>query len=101
MQDLDFSDNDEPRTRTTQVRHGDSLARKIDEASRLLGVDKSVFLRAAIDQKASSVIDQQSRHDLTAADAERFQKALDQAPEPTPRALKAAEAYRARVVHAD
>lgn len=101
---LDFHSSeldDEKQTRTTQVRHGDGLGDLITRASTALAVDKSVFVRAAIAKEASRVLEASSRHVLTAEDAVQFAAALDTAPEPTPRALAAAKAYRGRVVHAD
>lgn len=91
----------EKQTRTTQVRHGDSLAALIERATTALGVEKSVFLRNAIAKEARRVIEDSSRHVLTAEDARLFAAALDQPPAPTPRALKAAASYRRRVAHAD
>lgn len=91
----------EKQDRTTQVRHGDTLAELIDRASAVLGVDKSAFLRSAIAKEAKRVLETNARHVLTAADAELFQAALDKPPAPTPRALKAAQSYRRRVEHAD
>ena len=88
----------EKQTRTTQVRHGDSLAALIERATVALGVDKSVFLRNAIAQR---VIEDSSRHVLTAEDARRFAAALDMPPAPTPRAHKTAASYRHRVANAD
>ena len=87
--------------RTTQVRHDDRLASLIERAALALAVDKSAFLRAAIEREATRVLDMQSRHTLTPEDAEIFAAALDAPPAPTPRALEAARNYRARVVHAD
>ncbi len=89
------------KTRTTQIRHDDRLARLIERATRALAVDKSTFLRAAIEREATRVIDMQSRHTLTLEDAKVFAAALDVPPAPTPRALEAARNYRARVVYAD
>ena len=89
------------QTRTTQVRHDERLATLIEQAALSLAVDKSVFLRAAIEREAKRVLEAQSRHDLTAEDAEQLAAALDAPPAPTPRAIKAARHYRARVVHAD
>ena len=89
------------QTKTTQVRHDDRLASLIERAALALAVDKSVFLRAAIEREATRVLDLQSRHTLTPEDAEIFAAALDAPPAPTPRALEAARNYRARVVHAD
>ena len=89
------------RTRTTQIRHDDRLALLIERAARSLAVEKSVFLRAAIEREAVRVLDAQSHHVLTPEDAERFAEALDAPPAPTPRALEAARNYRALVVHAD
>ena len=89
------------RAKTTQVRHDDRLADLIERAALALAVDKSVFLRAAIEREATRVLDLQSRHALTADDAARFAAALDAPPAPTPRALEAARRYQARVVHAD
>ncbi|MXY33854.1 MAG: DUF1778 domain-containing protein [Boseongicola sp. SB0664_bin_43] len=91
----------EKQTRTTQVRHGDSLSALIDRATTALGVKRSVFLRNAIAKEAQRVIDGSSRHVLTADDASRFAAALDKPPAPTPRALKAAASYRRRVASAD
>lgn len=89
------------QTRTTQVRHDDRLAILIERATLALAVDKSVFLRTAIEREAIRVLEAQSRHVLTPEDAEQFAAALDAPPAPTPRALEAARNYRARVVHAD
>lgn len=89
------------QTKTTQVRHDDRLASLIERAARALAVDKSAFLRAAIEREAMRVLELQSRHVLTPEDAELFAAALDAPPAPTPRALAAARDYRARVVHAD
>lgn len=91
----------EKQTRTTQVRHGDSLAELIERATTALGVEKSVFLRNAIAKEAQRVIESSSRHVLTADDARLFAAALDKPPAPTPRALKAAASYRRRVASAD
>ena len=102
MLDLETTEiSSEKQTRTTQVRHGDSLADLIDRAARALAVDKSVFLRAAITREATRVLDARTRHVLTSQDAKLFAAALDSPPAPTPRARKAAKAYRSRVVHAD
>ncbi|MEM7651599.1 MAG: DUF1778 domain-containing protein [Pseudomonadota bacterium] len=102
MLDLDPTGlSGETQTRTTQVRHGDRLATLIERAAIALGVDKSVFLRNAIAKEAQRVIEDSSRHVLTADDAELFSIALDTPPAPTSRALSAAAAYRRRVVHAD
>ena len=89
------------QTRTTQVRHDDRLAGLIERAALALAVDKSVFLRAAIEREAARVLDLQSRHVLTPEDAEVFAAALDAPPAPTARALAAARSYRTRVIHAD
>jgi uncharacterized protein (DUF1778 family) len=91
----------EKQTRTTQVRHGDSLAELIERATIALGVDKSVFLRSAIAKEAQRVIEDSSRHVLTAEDAKLFSTALDTPPAPTERARKAAASYRHRVENAD
>jgi uncharacterized protein (DUF1778 family) len=102
MLDFDISKaSTEESTRTTQIRHGDGLGDLITEAATSLGVDKSVFLRAAIEKEALRVLESASHHTLTEDDARRFTTALDAAPAPTPRALAAAKAYAARVVHAD
>lgn len=91
----------EKQTRTTQIRHDEALGEMIERAATSLGVDKSVFLRAAIEAEALRVIEAQSRHVLSAEDAARFAAALDAELPPTPRAVAAAKAYRRRVVHAD
>ena len=83
------------------MRHDDRLAILIERATLALAVDKSVFLRAAIEREAIRVLEARSRHVLTPEDAEQFAAALDAPPAPTPRALEAARNYRARVVHAD
>ncbi len=101
---LDFdvaSGNSGKRTRSTQVRHDDRLASLIERAVLALAVDKSTFLRAAIEREATRVLELQSRHTLTPEDARMFAAALDAPPAPTPRALEAARMYSARVVHAD
>ena len=89
------------QARTTRIRHDDRLASLIERAALALAVDKSTFLRAAIEREARRVLDRQSRHALTPEDAEMFAAALDAPPAPTPRALEAARSYGARVVHAD
>ena len=89
------------RSKTTQLRHDDRLADLIERAALALAVDKSAFLRAAIEREAVRVLDLQSRHVLTPEDAEAFAAALDAPPAPTPRALEAARNYRSRVVRAD
>lgn len=91
----------EKQTRTTQVRHGDGLADLIEQATTVLGVEKSVFLRNAIAKEAQRVVEASSRHVWTKDDAKLFSAALDTPPAPTSRALKAAAAYRSRVAHAD
>ena len=91
----------EKKTRTTQIRHGDSLAAMIECATTTLGVEKSVFLRNAIAKEAQRVIEDSSHHVLTADDAKLFAAALDKPPAPTPHALKAAASYRRRVASAD
>ncbi len=102
MLDLNVTDmNNEKQTRSTQVRHGDSLAAMIDRAVTALGVDKSVFLRSAITKEAQRVIEDSTRHVLTAEDAKLFSAALDKPPAPTARALKAAQSYKTRVENAD
>ena len=102
MLNLDIpSSSSTKQTRTTQVRHDDRLATLIERAALSLAVDKSVFLRAAIEREALHVLEAQSRHVLTPEDAEQFAAALDTPPAPTPRAREAARNYRARVVHAD
>ena len=97
LKDLDS----EKRNRSTQIRHGDTLAQLIEEASVALAVDKSVFLRAAILKEAEQVLRDRSHHQLTGEDMELFQQALDTPPPPTQAALTAAKAYGARVVQAD
>ena len=101
---LDFDTVTSPsgkQTTSTQLRHDDRLANLIERAALALAVDKSTFLRAAIEREATRVLDLQSRHTLTPEDARMFAAALDAPPAPTPRALKAARNYGARVVHAD
>ncbi len=89
------------QTRSTQVRHDDRLASLIERAALALAVDKSTFLRAAIEREVTRVLNLQSRHTLTSEDAEIFAAALDAPPAPTQRALEAARNYGAHVVHAD
>ena len=84
------------QTRTTQIRHDDRLASLIERAALALAVDKSVFLRAAIEREATRVLDLQSRHTLTPEDPEIFAaasmphplqpRALSKLPETTARA---------------
>jgi len=59
----------EKQSRTTQIRHGDTLFELIEQAASSLAVDKSVFLRAAIAKEAQRVLEAQSRHVLTPEDA--------------------------------
>ena len=91
----------EKQTRTTQIRHDDSLAALIDRASTTLGVQKSVFLRSAISKEVARILEAQSTHILSLEDAALFTAALDTPPAPTKAAHKAASSYRARMVHAD
>lgn len=83
------------------MRHDDRLAILIERAAMSLAIDKSAFLRSAIEREAIRVLEAQSRHVLSQEDAEQFAAALDTPPAPTPRALDAARNYRRRVVHAD
>lgn len=102
MQDFDETGTiREKQTTTTQIRHGAKLADLIARAAMELGVDKSAFLRAAITREATRVLADARRHHLTAEDAALFNAALDTPPAPTPRAMAARDAYRARVTHAD
>ncbi len=101
---LDFQASpldDEKQSRTTQIRHGDGLFALIEQAAKSLGVDKSVYLRAVIAKDAERVLKARSRHVLTPEDAAQFTAALDTPPAPTPRAITAKKAYKARVIHAD
>jgi len=91
----------EPFDSTTRLRHGSRFADLINRASVSLGIDKSGFIRAAAEREAERVLAAQSEHVLTVEDAKAFGAALDAEPAPKPRALKAAQDYRARVVHAD
>jgi len=102
MQDFKPSDlESEAQSRTTQIRHGDTLYSLIERASLSLAVDKSVFLRTAIAREAERVLERQSRHVLTAEDAEKFALALDAPPEPTSRAKTAVDLYRAHIIYAE
>lgn len=101
---LDFEPSEldaEPRDRTTQVRHGRELGLLIERAATRLGIDKSVFVRAAIAKEAGRVNEESSRHIMSEEDAALFAAALDAPPAPTPRAVAAAGSYRRRVVHAE
>jgi len=89
------------QTKTSQIRHDESLGGLIDRASLALGLDKSVFLRGAIAKEATRILEAQSTHVLSSEDAALFAAALDTPPAPTEAARKAARSYRARVVHAD
>jgi uncharacterized protein (DUF1778 family) len=91
----------EKQSRTTQIRHGDGLYTLIEQAAATLAVDKSVFLRAAIAKEAARVLNAQSHHILSREDAAQFAAALDMPPAPTPRAIAAKKAYKARIIHAD
>ena len=91
----------EKRTRTTQIRHGESLATLIDRATSVLGVEKSVFLRSAIAKEANRVLEENSRHLMTREDAAAFTAALDTPSEPTQRALDAGDEFARRVNRAD
>lgn len=96
-----LSASKERQTRTTQVRHGDALADLIEKASDLLAVDKSTFIRAALEQSARDVIRHHSRHVLTDADAAAFMAAMDRPASPSDRAMRAAQDYRFRIVDAE
>jgi uncharacterized protein (DUF1778 family) len=102
MLDIDMSDLSQDKgARTTQLRHGDRLADLIDRAVAALGVEKSTFLRAAIAKEAQRILEESTRHVMSAEDAGKFEAALDRKPTVTSKAKAAAKAYRARVVHAD
>jgi len=102
MLNLNATDlSNEKKTRTTQVRHGDSLTALIKRATSVLGVDKSIFIRNAIAKEAQRVIEDSSRHILTAEDARLFAAALDKPPAIQLRARKAAASYRRRVINAE
>jgi len=102
MPDLNLTGlKDEKQTRTTEVRHGDSLATLIGRSTVTIGFDRSEFIRNAIVKKAQRAIENSSRHVLTAEDTKLFSAALDRSPAPTSRALKAAASYRRRVANAD
>lgn len=93
--------SNERQTRTTQVRHGDALAELIETASGILAVDKSTFIRAALEQSARDVIEQHNRHVLTDADAAAFMAAMDRPAAPSDRLRRAANDYRTRIDHGD
>ncbi|MCY4259564.1 MAG: DUF1778 domain-containing protein, partial [Rhodobacteraceae bacterium] len=66
-------------TRTTQIRHGEDLGELIMCAAAVLGVDKSVFLRAAIAKESSRVLKESSHHVWSPEDADQFAAGLDAA----------------------
>ncbi|MCY3984519.1 MAG: DUF1778 domain-containing protein [Roseovarius sp.] len=102
MLDFYISELDNKKqTRTTQIRHSEDLGELIARAALTLAVDKSVFLRAAINREARRVLKANSYHVLTPEDAALFAAALDAPVKQASRALAAAKAYRNRVVHAD
>ncbi|WP_171208069.1 MULTISPECIES: DUF1778 domain-containing protein [unclassified Ruegeria] len=92
---------DEANDMTTQIRHGQSMKDKIDTAAAVLGVNKSVFLRWALERQCAQVIEEQQRHRLTEEDASAFAAALDAPVVVSDRAAKSAKSFAARVVHAD
>ena len=86
---------------TTQIRHGSTIKDKIETAAAVLGVNKSVFLRWAVDRQCTQIIEEQQKHKLTAEDAAAFSTALDTPVVVSGRAAKSARSFAARVVHAD
>ncbi len=86
---------------TLNVRKTKSFAELLERASVSLGVDASTFVRAAVEREAQRVLAFQAHHVMLPEDAIAFTAAVDAAPAPTPRALKAAARYQMRVVHAD
>lgn len=101
MLDFENPNEREKAEQTLRVRHGQRFADLLDRASTFLGVDRSVFVRASVEQEAKRVLADQSHHALSPDDVDAFQRALDERPSPTPKAKMAAEFYRAHVVHAD
>lgn len=92
---------DEANDLTTQIRHGARMKDKIDAAAAVLGVNKSVFLRWAVERQCAQVLEDHQRHKLTAEDALAFSAALDAPVVVSDRAAKAAQSFAARVGHAD
>ena len=85
----------------TQIRHDDHLESLIEKALIIQGTTKSEFIRNAIAKEAQRVITDNTIHHLTPEDAKLFEEALDKPLPLTPRALKAAESFRRRVVYAE
>ncbi len=94
-------ENRAPNDDILRTRLPGALKEQVDAAATVLGVDTSAFVRRVIAREAEEVLAAQTRFEMTPADAEALAAALDAPPEPTPAALRAAERYRARVVHAD
>lgn len=101
MLSLTDMQTDEANDTTTQIRHGRAMKDKIDAAAAVLGVNKSVFLRWAVDRQCTQIIEDQQRHKLTAEDAAAFKAALDAPVVVSERASKAAKSFATRVGHAD
>ncbi len=89
------------QTRTTQVRHSEALGELIEQAADILAVDKSTFLRAAIESAAREIVEEHQRHVMTEADAVAFMAAMDRSVRPTEQFRAAVRDYRSRVVHGD
>ncbi|CUH64883.1 hypothetical protein TL5118_01053 [Thalassovita autumnalis] len=92
---------DEANDLTTQIRHGSTMKDKIETAAAVLGVNKSVFLRWAVNRQCAQIIKEQQSHKLTAEDAAAFSAALDAPIVVSERAAKSARSFAVRVVHAD
>lgn len=92
---------DETNDLTTQIRHGPKMKEKIETAAAVLGVNKSAFVRWAVDRQCAQIIKEQQSHKLTAEDAVAFSAALDAPIVVSERAAKSARSFAARVVHAD
>lgn len=90
----------ERATTSTQVRHGEALGRLIQDAADTLGVDKSTFIRAALEREAARILEHQRRHVMTPEDAAVFDAALDR-PVRSKAMTDAVRLYRSRVVYAD
>ena len=101
MLSMPETDTKEAADHTTQIRHGSAMRDKIELAAAMMGVKKSVFLRWAIERQCAHVIEEQQRHRLTKEDSAAFAAALDAPVVISDRARKAAQAFAARVGHAD
>lgn len=90
-----------PNDDLLRTRLPGALKLRVEAAAAVMGLDVSTFVRRTIARESEDILKAQTHYDMTPLDVEAFAAALDTPPQPTPAALRAANRYRARVVHAE